>query len=1011
MAAVNSPSGYSDQITPGGVHFINGTQIYEDYFSYKHSQKDAQVARTQYFIEATERDRSHTEKSINGEAPTPTGKQQPDWKTLKNKSYYKGDHQVLGVFAKDAGDKAETIDILNSSSGDSLITLAVNSAIYTKEDAEVLTRSYVGLLDSLPRNTATQVGSLPLYSDIDVSAAVELGRGPEEPSRWSGTIIDRIDDMTEAYGDRVALANGPHQRLSYRQMANRVNQLATELLARDVGRHSCIGLFQLPGTEWICSCLAILRAGAICVPLDLQIGVDRLLLIIKDCKPQIVLVDDTTCSHIDFLSSSGTRVLDTSKVASLASNNNHFTSRAVLEDAAIIIYISGSTGVPKGVILKHHSLQNFTELGPPRWGLQEGKEVILQQSSYVFDMALCQIFTCLGYGGTLVVVNHVQRRDPISIRSIIALEGVTFTMAIPTEYLTWIQHECYEQLRNTRWRKAMSGGEAITKTLVEAFRLLQNPDFVLVNAFGPTETSFACADGIVPLGQELDVKKTMFALSSLPNYSICVVDDNLEPLPSGVPGQVLIGGAGVGSGYLNQQQLNDTAFVPDKQASSFFEKKGWVTAHTSGDRGRFDASGHLVLEGRVQSSTQIKIGGIRMDLEDIENTILKVMAPRARQDYMWPSLIVEIDSIIPTTISNKVDRLTVDSLPLPDTSSHSNPQQAFNSSKFEEALRLLWEETIPREMWTRHAEIVRDSDFFHVGGSSLALLNLQALIRDRLSLSVSLNQLFRASTLRKMTCLLQGQHDKKADSEVIDWEIYCIAVRTPKEQLPQVFADPKVTTHDGDLSESRLGLSEENAHTIFNDADAVLHLGADVSFLKTYRTLYPANVDSTKELVRLSLPRLLSFHFVSTAAVAQLSSQETLGPVSVAQYPPSPVPGDGYVAIKWVCEVYLEHASRAFGLPAVVHRPSSVTGKGGSEADLMSNVLEFARLTNTVPKLDASWGFFDFVSVQATAEKIVEELLVERRDSGDSQEKKWFEALPLVEWIVRLEKDFAPKIG
>jgi hybrid polyketide synthase/nonribosomal peptide synthetase ACE1 len=117
----------------------------------------------------------------------------------------------------------------------------------------------------------------------------------------------------------------------------------------------------------------------------------------------------------------------------------------------------------------------------------------------------------------------------------------------------------------------------------------------------------------------------------MPNQRIFIIDSEMNPVPVGCSGQVVIGGAGVARGYLNQPEINSKSFMADKYASEFFQKQGWDTVHLSGDWGRFDTNGRLVLDGRVQGSTQIKIAGIRIDLEDIENTIVKFASPYIHQ--------------------------------------------------------------------------------------------------------------------------------------------------------------------------------------------------------------------------------------------------------------------------------------------------------------------------------------------------------------------------------------------
>ncbi|KAI1076749.1 hypothetical protein F5B20DRAFT_583920 [Whalleya microplaca] len=960
-----------------------------------------------------------------------------------------------------------SVDVLDSNVGDNLISIAVNGDLYTEENAETLKRSYLSLLQGFAQNPAARIVWPSLHLEEDTKAGIEYGRGPEHQSQWPMTIVDRIDEMVEAYGDRIALKDGIKQSITYSQMASHVHTLALELLDRGVGNGSCVGIFQMPGTDWICSLLAVLRTGATCVPFELQVGLDRLLLMAKDCRPSLILVDTRTAVNSGFLKETGARVLDISSLP-IRFEKHGLSNHAKPTDTAIIAYTSGSTGVPKGVILKHASYTNFFELSPPRWGFSEGKEIVLQQSSYAFDMSILQIFTCLGYGGTLVVLDDTKRRDPVAICETILSEWVTFTFATPTEYLAWSRYG-EDLLRKSQWQGALSGGEPMTRAVIQAFRSLTKPQLRLVNCYGPAEATIGCADNIVPYTEDHDLN---FALAPLPNYTIHIVDETLNPVPAGVPGQVVIGGAGVAEGYLNQEHLTSSKFQLNKRASPFFETQGWSTIHLSGDYGRFNADGGLLLQGRIQGSTQIKIAGIRMDLEDIENTIIEAMKSSVRQvvisprkspnsdsqflvafvvlsdtlqstdrdaflaelpqkiplpQYMRPSMAVALDDI-PKTPSDKVDRDAINSIELPERTQSSVEKVNTDLSELEDMLWCLWEEALPRD-GTLHHNVDRNTDFFNVGGSSLSLINLQILIKERLKITVPIFQLFQAITLGQMAEMLQNQQPTEAIQQApINWQqeleispelavviegdiarrsttphanvvltgatgflgkeilrqllndskvtkVYCIAVRKPREQLPDLFMQPKVVVYEGDLGTTQLGLSNEDAVTIFGEADVVIHAGADVSFMKTYQSLKLVNVASTKELVRLCLPRRLPFHFISSATVARLSGQESFGPVSVEQFSPVSDVDDGYTAAKWVSEVFLERISRQFGLPVVVHRPSSITGEDAPESDLMSNLMRFAEKTKSIPNPSSLHGWFDFVSVQAVASTILEKVM------------------------------------
>ena len=249
---------------------------------------------------------------------------------------------------------------------------------------------------------------------------------------------------------------------------------------------------------------------------------------------------------------------------------------------------------------------------------------MLQQSAYSFDFSLDQMLTGLANGGTVYVVPKSKRGDSVEVAKLISVENISYTKATPSEYASWIRYGSSYLAGALQWRHAFAGGESLTHSLIHDFQNLGKSDLRLFNSYGPGEVTISCAK-VEILYQDLsqDSEEPIPAGLPLPNYTIYIVDRDLQPVPAGVSGEILIGGIGYAVGYLNNGKLMSEKFVEDKQASQEHQSLGWTKAYRSGDIGRFSADGLLFFERRIDGDTQIKLRGIRIELEDIESSIVQ----------------------------------------------------------------------------------------------------------------------------------------------------------------------------------------------------------------------------------------------------------------------------------------------------------------------------------------------------------------------------------------------------
>jgi thioester reductase-like protein len=209
--------------------------------------------------------------------------------------------------------------------------------------------------------------------------------------------------------------------------------------------------------------------------------------------------------------------------------------------------------------------------------------------------------------------------------------------------------------------------------------------------------------------------------------------------------------------------------------------------------------------------------------------------------------------------------------------------------------------------------------------------------------------------------------------------IHCVAVRSLDSLQDVATAFPHVYIHADDLTSPLLGLSQSVFSSFAASVTTIVHNGAAVSFLQPYASLRAANVTSTKELIRLAAPRCIPLHYISTAGVAELTNLSSLREASVAEHIP-PIGASGYTTSKWASEVVLEKASALFGVPIIVHRPSSVVEVAGKPNevplhDALQNLLRCSRELRAVPRLEGWTECFDMVPVDEMARRITDDVL------------------------------------
>lgn len=572
---------------------------------------------------------------------------------------------------------------------------------------------------------------------------------------------------------RIAVASDA-ARVTYAELERRSNLIAMTLRERGVGRGDRVGLYAQRSVEAIASILGILKAGAIYVPFDPAYPSKLLKFVFEDCAPKLMLVQPSL-ETVGTAFWNGEVLAIDAAFADLAPDLAPHNAAVSIsrEDPAYIMYTSGSTGHPKGVLVPHRGVVRLVIDNPfVHMGVDE---VHLQLAPLAFDASTFEIWGALLNGGTLAILS-APYPSLDDIANAISRHGVT-TLWLTAGLFHLMVDQRLQALRPLR--QLIAGGDVLSPPHVSRAQQAL-PGCQLVNGYGPTEnTTFTCcyriprpaAAGPIPIGRPIA------------HTFVRVLDEALRPVPDGQAGELFAGGDGVALGYWNRPDLTAERFVADPSAPSS-DAAGKL--YRTGDRVRRRSDGELEFLGRVDR--QVKINGKRVELDEIESCLRRsglvedaavttaIGADGARKinayatplrgraapiselrsflkselpDYMWPSTISVLDAL-PLSPTGKVDRAK---LPAPapaasPASAGSAPTAAAPASARQadiEALLLeAWREALGTESVGVH------DNLFDLGGTSLHLIRVHAKISQTMPGPVTVIDLFQHPRIRKL---------------------------------------------------------------------------------------------------------------------------------------------------------------------------------------------------------------------------------------------------------------------
>ncbi|MET1255844.1 amino acid adenylation domain-containing protein [Aliikangiella maris] len=631
-----------------------------------------------------------------------------------------------------------------------------NCALFERESIEQFSRHFISLVSRINDLTEQSLWQIPLLTKAEYEQEISRNHPPIKQWQTPSLLHELFDGAAELHAEKIA-ASCSGTTLQYAELQQKSNQFANYLNAQGIERGVMVGLCVDRSVNMLIAMLGILKAGAAYIPLDPEFPTERLDYMIQDASLDFVV---TESAHLNKLSAVDKHIVidDISQLINNLPNGLSFQAETTPDDIAYVIYTSGSTGNPKGVLVQHSAVVNFINSMSIKPGIT-ADDKLLAVTTLSFDIAVLELYLPITNGAQVVIATRQEANDSRLLLKIFKQHSISIMQVTPA---TW------RLLISSGWSgkstdgdsqqaklKALCGGEALPADL--AATLTQRCD-QLWNMYGPTETTVWSSCGMISELASASSHGTSenSVLNAVTNFSpdigqaidntqLYVLDENLNPVPTGVSGELYIGGAGVTKGYLNQPELTEQRFIDNPISGS-----GKI--YRTGDKARYLSDGRLLCLGRLDN--QVKVRGYRIELGEIESAVrhhqsvqdcavtvigsdsgdvrlvcfvvwqsghshtvteMRNFLRERLPQYMIPQHLVELSSL-PQTPNLKLDRKA-----LPSLFKAQNTQQRYVPPKteMEKWLAALWCKIIGIDQVSRH------DNFFDLGGHSL--LSMQVI--------------------------------------------------------------------------------------------------------------------------------------------------------------------------------------------------------------------------------------------------------------------------------------------
>ncbi|HEY9810223.1 MAG TPA: amino acid adenylation domain-containing protein [Halomicronema sp.] len=652
---------------------------------------------------------------------------------------------------------------------------------------------FLTLLEGLNANPDRAIEELPILGEKEQNQLLVEWNKTDSKYSSDRCIHQLFEAQVKQTPDAVAVTF-ENQKFTYRELNEKANQLAYYLKKIGVKHEVLVGICVERSLLTVVAILGVLKAGGAYVPLDPANPQERLSFILEDTQLKVLLTEE---KWLPSLPQCNAKIVCIDADFSEYSKEN-LDSEISAENLAYIIYTSGSTGTPKGVLIPHSNVVRLFAATQSNYNFNQ-QDVWTLFHSYAFDFSVWEIWGALLYGGRLVIVPYSVSRTPEEFYKLLCEERVTVLNQTPSAFYQLIKAE--ESLgisQDLSLRLVIFGGEALDlKALNPWFNRHGEQQPQLVNMYGITETTVHVTYRPLTMA---DLSKNASVIGRpIADLQVYLLDQNRQPVPIGIPGEIYVGGAGVARGYFNRPELTNERFI-----ANFLNNNSSAKLYKSGDLARYLPNGDLEYLGRIDN--QVKVRGFRIELGEIEAALgehpdvaqavvivredvpgekrlvayivanstqwgvagrapknselistLRCFLKEKLPEYMMPAVFVLLEAL-PLTNNGKIDRK---SLPAPERDRGQISENFVKpSTPVEQILAEIWAQVLGLE------KVGVEDNFFELGGDSI--LSIQVISKaNQAGLKLTPKQLFQHQTIAQLATVADAEQVNKPEPELI----------------------------------------------------------------------------------------------------------------------------------------------------------------------------------------------------------------------------------------------------